>query len=87
MASWKIELRDKTVVTREEATVADFVGVAELLAGANWNQIDPTLGPRELATWVAVLEVNHGDGENISVEIEKIMRIPMVELIQRIEVS
>jgi hypothetical protein len=86
MASWKITLSNDTVVTREEATVRDFVGVAELLS-ADWRNVDPTIGPRELLAWMAVLEVNHGDGENFLVEMEKIMNMSMVDVIGRIEIA
>jgi hypothetical protein len=47
MASWKITLSNDKVITREDATVRDFVSVAELL-GADWQRVDPTIGPREL---------------------------------------
>ena len=86
MASWKITLKNNTVVTREEASVRDFVGVAELLS-ADWRNVDPTIGPRELVAWMAVLEVNHGDGENFMIEMEKIMNESMVDLIGRIEIA
>jgi hypothetical protein len=86
VASWKITLNNGSTVTREEATARDFVGVAELLT-ADWNSVDPTKGPRELVAWISVLEVYHGDGENIMIEMERLMSQPMLEVINRIEIA
>jgi hypothetical protein len=36
---------------------------------------------------MAVLEVNHGDGENIMVEMERVMNQSMVSLIDRIDIA
>jgi hypothetical protein len=86
--AWKITLPSGTEHTSATITAGQFVAVSEVIDGARWDQVEPTVGPRQLIAWVAVLAASeeNGDGDLAS-ELAKVMAMPMNDVIKMLNVD
>jgi len=86
--AWKITLPSGTEHTSATITAGQFIAVAEVINGVNWDQVEPTVGPRQLVAWIAMLSASEADGAgDIAVELERVMAMPMNEVIQMLNVD
>lgn len=86
MASWKITLPSGTTHNGATISAGQYMAVAELLDGADWSKIEPTVGPRQLIAWVAVLAAGEGEGD-VAAELVQVMQAPMVDIMRMLQVS
>jgi len=87
MASWKITLPSGKTENGATISAGQYMTVAELLDGADWAHIEPTVGPRQLIAWLAVLVASESDDKDVSAHLVRIMQMPMVDVMSMLQVS
>jgi hypothetical protein len=87
MASWKITLPSGTTYNEATIPAGQYMAVAELLDGAPWNAIEPTVGPRQLIAWAAVLSASESDDKDVATHLVTIMQSPMIDIMRMLQVS
>jgi hypothetical protein len=86
--AWKITLPSGTEHTSGTITAGQFVAVSEVIDGARWDMVEPTVGPRQLIAWVAVLAAGEDDSDgDLATELAKIMAMPMNDVIRMLNVD
>lgn len=65
-------------------TAAQMVAVAELSDRTGWEVISPLSGPRQLATWLSVLEAGRS-GEPYEQVLAAVMSSPAADLLAAVE--
>ena len=86
-ASWKITLPSGTTHNMATVSAGVYNTVAELLDNADWKNIEPTAGPRQLVAWVAILMALESEDKDIMVHLTEVMTMPMVDVLKMLQVS
>jgi hypothetical protein len=87
MASWKITLPSGTTYNQATISAGQYNAVAEVLEGADWAHREPTVGPRQLIAWVAILKASESDDRDVMKHLVDVMGMPMVDVVSMLQVS
>jgi hypothetical protein len=85
--TWKITLPSGNDYNMATINAGLYNSVAEILVDANWDDIQPTKGPRQLIAWVAILQASESDDGDVMKHLIEVMKMPMVDLIKMLQVS
>lgn len=83
MANWSMTVNDTTYHS-PEITVGLWASVAQLMGDRvkNFGDLDPFVGPDQLAAWYAVLAADSSDNKSVQFHLENAYAMPMVQLVQ-----
>ena len=85
--AWKITLASGTSYNQANISAGTYSTVAELLEGADWSQLEPTVGPRQLIAWVAILEAIESEDKDVMNHLVQVMGRPMIDVLNTLQVS
>lgn len=82
---WIITLTNGTKVSSNDVKTAHVVAVMQLSqiveqGGNAWAATQPASSPTILASWVAVLEAELGQVQDVGVQLQRIMQLPIKDL-------
>lgn len=88
MANWTFTVNETTYES-PTISVGLWSAVAQLLNGRahNFGDLDPFIGPDQLAAWYAVLAADSSDNKNVQFHLEEAMAMPMVQLVSMVNVE
>jgi hypothetical protein len=85
--AWKITLPSGTEYTQSNVTAGQFTTVAELLVDAKWETIEPTIGPRQLVAWIAILMASEDSEDEVANHLVEVMGMPMMQVLAMLNVD
>lgn len=85
--AWKITLPSGETYNQATITAGQYNTVAEILDGADWNHLEPTVGPRQLIAWVAILKAVESDDKDVMTHLVEVMQMPMIDVVSMLQVS
>lgn len=87
MATWKITLPSGTTYNQATITAGQYNAVAEVLDGADWNHLEPTVGPRQLIAWIAILKASEAEDKDVMTNLVEVMNMPMVDVVSMLQIA
>lgn len=84
---WTITLPSGNAYAMSQMKLAHYSVAAELLDGADWTNIHPTQGPRQLAVWVAILMAQESENKDVQAHLEDVMNQPITTVLGMLTVE
>jgi hypothetical protein len=85
--AWKITTKSGKSYNQATISAGVYNAVAEVLNDASWSQLEPTVGPRQLIAWLAILEADESNDKDVMSHLTEVMQRPMVEVITALQLS